>query len=73
MEATERSNKKYEEELKEKATVKLIESAVRKANAISAYKLYVDAKNKAVPNKETKLPEKDSVVVLKFLFLLLLA
>ena len=46
----------------------MIKAAASKANAIAAYQLYVDAKNKGVHNKETKLPEKDSVVALKFLF-----
>ena len=37
LEATERSNKLYEEEQKEKATSKLIEDTEKKVNAITAY------------------------------------
>ena len=45
----------------------MIKAAARKANAIAAYQMYVDAKKRAVPNKE-KIFQKNSVVFLKFLF-----
>ena len=68
LEATERSNKLYKEEQKEKSTAKLIKDAEKKVDSIAAYLRYVDDKNKAVPNKVTTPPAKDSIVILKFLF-----
>ena len=68
LEATERSNKLYEEEQKEKATEELIKDTVRKVDAVTAYLRYFDAKKKAVTNKGTTPPAGESIVILKFLF-----
>ena len=68
LEATERYNKLYKDEQKEKATAELIEDAEKKVNDIAEYLRYVDAKKKAVPNKGTTPPAKYSIVVLKFFF-----
>ena len=68
LEPAEGSQKLHEEEQKEKSTVKLIEDAEKKVNAIAECLRHVDAKKKAVSDKGTTPPAKDSVVIIKILY-----